>query len=87
MRVHKLFWGKWCWECDVCHYGENIPWREAESFEAAWREVDLHLQLHRAVGKQMEWASVARLHDNLNERDATLHSLASVAAELGVDLA
>ena len=58
MIVRKLFFFDWCWECPVCHYGENIPWREAGSFREAWECAEAHIAAHVAAGKRLEWIPV-----------------------------
>lgn len=59
LTIRQLFFGGWCWDCPVCHYGDDIPWREVPTYEAAWVEVEAHVALHLATGKRPEWIPVA----------------------------
>lgn len=59
LRVWKYhFRDEWCWSCDVCHFGMDIPWEVTSSWGDAMDEVDGHTALHTVMGKRLEWAPV-----------------------------
>lgn len=52
---HSSLRATWQWSCDVCHYGDNIPWEDVDDWPAAMAAVEAHAKQHRRTGRRPEW--------------------------------
>lgn len=58
VEIRKATFFGWTWSCPVCHYGCNIPWESAASWDSAVADVEDHIGLHALVGQRLEWTPV-----------------------------